>query len=724
MNIVINTLFEWLTDDELDLYRVLWISPSVSEMIVFKFGEEKLDTPILLYEEFERAYYANEIRILANDPYASYMRPDNTISEKRCKRRDDAWEIIKPLVEDENPKIFNSLERGLMIQEVIKRTRKSKITIYRYLRIYWQRGQTVNALLPDDHRKGSKGKQKKVGSKKKGRPNKNGERTGINVTDTIRDYFRYGISLLKNKKVNTQKEALQRVIERHFNLGYELKEGVNIPVLPSDEELPTIKQFRDFYKEEVDPVEMSRAIIGENRFNLRNRSMHGDSTVQAFGPGSIYQFDSTVADVSLISLLDPSLIVNRPIVYLGVDVFSRMIVSVGISFENASWMGFKVAFENAAADKVKFCEQHGIEISEDQWPCRYLPKSIVADRAEVNSSNGRHLTKSLGTQISITAPYRADMKGIVEQLFNWVNKAVNDSLPGTTPDEYGRGDKDYRLSARLNIQEYRKLLLRAVLYYNQYQYIRGYPDNEFMIGDGVKKIPLDLWNWGIRNRGGLLKTAEPDVLHLNLLPRLKASITRDGICFKGIWYTCDLPEIQQRIAIIAVKKRREKVWISYNPHSKIDEIYLNWDDGEIITCYRTNNPKTQKFQGFDFWEVENYQDTERQKIKDQEVIQRQGMAELNAHKDSIVNIANKRTEEAIKDSGMSNNARTKNTRANRQGDRDLERKEKDGSLSDRAVSTTRPETKPSQPEQLETTEIHYIEPPSYLSLLDQLDQED
>ncbi|MCA1993290.1 MAG: hypothetical protein LDL41_14810 [Coleofasciculus sp. S288] len=256
MDISINRLFEWQKDELPEVYRILWIAPSCTEMVVIKLWVEKLETSVLQYTDFEKALDTHKIRLLERDPYASYMRPDNTLSYKSCSRRDEAWEVIKSLVINESPRIFDVSERGAMVSNVAARTHKSKTTIYTYLRLYWQRGQTINALVLNFHKQGGVGKRRQAGDTKRGRPNKNGERTGINTTDEIREYFRYGINLIKNGLVKTQKEAFDKVLEKYFKLGYELQDGVPVPILPPWEELPTLKQFRDFYREEVDTYVM------------------------------------------------------------------------------------------------------------------------------------------------------------------------------------------------------------------------------------------------------------------------------------------------------------------------------------------------------------------------------------------------------------------------------------------------------------------------------------
>ncbi|WP_164907503.1 hypothetical protein [Clostridium septicum] len=44
------------------------------------------------------------------------------------------------------------------------------------------------------------------------------------------------------------------------------------------------------------------------------------------GPGSLYQIDATVADVYLVSEFNRNWIIGRPVLYMVLDSFSRMIV--------------------------------------------------------------------------------------------------------------------------------------------------------------------------------------------------------------------------------------------------------------------------------------------------------------------------------------------------------------------------------------------------------------
>ncbi|MBF4360230.1 transposase, partial [Vibrio anguillarum] len=65
--------------------------------------------------------------------------------------------------------------------------------LYRLIRQYWQRGQIVNALLPDYKNSGAKGKKRIPGEIKLGRPRKYNPGSGVNVDEFIEKLFRIAI---------------------------------------------------------------------------------------------------------------------------------------------------------------------------------------------------------------------------------------------------------------------------------------------------------------------------------------------------------------------------------------------------------------------------------------------------------------------------------------------------------------------------------------------------
>ena len=118
------------------------------------------------------------------------------------------------------------------------------------------------------------------------------------------------------------------------------------------QERPSFEQFVYWYYRER---RLSKAIIareGENEFLLNHRALDGSPQLYVFGPGSIYELDSTVADVYLVSALDRNRILGRPVLYFVKDAFSRLIVGFGVTLYGPSWTTAMIALENTMRDKV------------------------------------------------------------------------------------------------------------------------------------------------------------------------------------------------------------------------------------------------------------------------------------------------------------------------------------------------------------------------------------
>jgi len=57
-----------------------------------------------------------------------------------------------------------------------------------------------------------------------------------------------------------------------------------------------------------------------------------------------------------------------------------------------------------------------------------------------------------------------------------------------------------------------------------------------MVEDDVPCIPIELWNWGIANRGGTLRSISEDIVKLALMPSDTAVVTEKGIKYKDMYY--------------------------------------------------------------------------------------------------------------------------------------------------------------------------------------------
>ncbi|BAY22644.1 HMG-I and HMG-Y, DNA-binding protein [Calothrix sp. NIES-2100] len=688
MKIFINQLLSWISDleENRQIERVLWIDTSGTDVITIDINHPNAQPIFHKYNHIEAALVANRATILENDPCAKII-PTNQLSDVQRKYRDEAWKAIS-LIIAQGEKVFYPHERSRIIKEAVHSTGRSEPTIRKDLRRYWQGGQTKNSLLPNFDLCGGKGKERQINSAKRGRPSllsiAKDQILGVNVDADIQDKFRKGIRLFyENSQERYLTKAYQDTLEKFFAIAYrESSNSVKVPILPPAEELPSFRQFQYWYEKNCDITKKLISRHGERRFNLRHRATLGDSTQMAFGPGSVFQIDATIADVYLVSSLNRSQTIGRPTLYLVVDVFSRLIVGFVVTLEPSSWLGAMLALENVTEDKVEFCRGYGINITEAEWASHHLPKELIADRGEFEGYNADNLVNSiLNIDIHNTSPYRADMKGIIEQSFNQLNNERIHWLPGSVKKLPERGDRDYRLDGVLTLHEFRQLMILSILDHNNEKCMYDYPMSQYMIQDEVEPYPANLWQWGVENRVGSLHWKSRDLILLNLLPSAKASITREGIVFNKLHYTCELAMHEQWF----VRARNKGSWridVAYDPRL-VNQIYIRLDSGNRMEiCYLLE--VDQRFQGCDFREVETYY--KQQRINQQAATTRkqQSTAALNAHTKHIISKATEETQKAT--DGQSKRSRIKNIHKNREEERNHERKIQTQTLGENSFS--------------------------------------
>lgn len=565
------------------VYRILWIDEDYIESFCIDLDSDK---PLPIMKNISEILEEIEVGIalkLEEDNYINIVDESN-LTKKELEIRDNAWDIIKDLVAPKNkPNIFISKYRGKLVKSIIEDKNVDHKTVYKYLRRYWIGGQVKNALISKYSNCGGRGKNKKLGHNKVGRPRKNIqiEGEGINIDEKIKQIFKTSIKkYYYNNKKTSLTLAYQHMINEYFT-ELRISENGN-KVVKIKKNIPTEQQFRYWFKKEHDIRTVTISREGERIYNLTNRAVTGKSSKEALYPGAVYQIDATIADVYLVSRYDRSKIIGRPTIYLVIDVFSRMITGVYVGLESPSWIGAMTALANCGMNKQKFCKEYDIDINEDDWACRCLPQVLLADRGELEGKNIETLINSLGVDVKNTAAYRADLKGIVERKFRDIHDKIKAFVPGFIDKDFRqRGSKDYRLEAALDIHEFTKIIILYILSNNK-SFMNYYEREEMMIKDDVPSIPKDIWDWGIKNKGSSRCFSEK-VIMLNLMPKDRASITERGIKFKNMYYSCE-EAVKEGWYEEARRKGRFYKEISYDPRN-IDKIYIRVNKGrDFITC--------------------------------------------------------------------------------------------------------------------------------------------
>ena len=669
--LAINNLIQYVSeeDDEIIVLRLLYVDNINDIAFVIDINAVKGLPEFQRYSRLAQDLADKRAIINSDDPWARIVS-ENELSEKDREIRDRAWAIIKDLAKPENePDVYYKKVRGKLVLEAARKHNTTPTTVYKYWRKFLQRGKVINALLPDYQNSGGAGKERKV-VKKLGRRRKFshvveiGE--GINVDEKIKKIFRAAISqFYYDPKEVSLATAYNLMLEKYFSEDFIVDKGVRKSLLVPQEEKPTYKQFSYFYNKEKNIQKEVGSRKGKAAYALLRRPILGSSTNEVFGPGSRYEIDATVADVYLVSRFNRSWIIGRPIVYIVIDVFSRMIAGVYVGLEGPSWLGAMMALTNTVADKVGFCAAYGIPISEEEWACHSLPDIILADGGELAGKAVETLANNLRVRIETASPYRGDLKGIVERSFRIIHEKVKPFLPGyVIKDAHKRRGFDYRLDAKLDIYQFTKIIITGILQHNR-GFLNYYERDAEMITADVRATPIELWKWGVKNRTGTPRYFPEDIVKLNLLPSDTGRITRGGILFKDMEYSCERA-IKEGWFEKGSRRNGERVQIVYDMRD-LNYVYLRESDGRSFEkCHLL--PTEAKYMNRDYYEIEHYRNQEQLDGQLSLPEKQQEFADLSAITKSVVAEAE---ELAVRDRDQtaSKASRVANITDNRQSER-------------------------------------------------------
>jgi TnsA endonuclease N terminal/Mu transposase, C-terminal len=352
-----------------------------------------------------------------------------------------------------------------------------------------------------------------------------------------------------------------------------------------------------------------------------------------------------------------------------------------------------------------------LRVNKQQAP---LPEGLLADRGEFEGYQADHLVNALNVRVSNTPPYRADWKGIIERQFRVANEKVIHFTPGAVNHPRVHGGADCRLDASLTLNEFRRLLICYALDHNQNQYLGWYRKDEWQIADGVERYPLELWNWGLRNRAGRLRALPRDLVRFHLLPRKSAMVTYRGIHFgRGLYYNCDLAQRESWFAR-ARDRGAWKVEVSYDPRD-IETIYLRLTDSPQLEPCRLLDV-SRPFRGRDWHEVTDHFALEKRLAAAARGRSQQTQAMLNAQQNQIISEAQEMTDAAREAAGY----RSKRSRIGGILDNRSEEQRQERERQAWRLDASPEETGTDAPQ--ETDEETYVPPASHADTLRKLRQ--
>ncbi|WP_417438885.1 transposase [Idiomarina sp.] len=567
------------------LYRLLQVFENISCLILFNLESTKgIRRPIAIdLERFSRSLNKKEALKGSFSLPPHVLMSEEEINERYAAVRDKNFSLIESLIE-QSEFIFDYATKN-RVQSLARHAKdkgKARTTIARLLSTYWRYGQDKNALLPAYQYSGGRGQQRKVSESALGAPRTSRtlavkrSKTFI-VTDADKEKIRkvlekYHLKPGGKNLVETRKELLRTYYSDEIKKAKALGE---IPYVPS------YKQVHSWKHKLFTEDEISRKSSTEHDYFLNKRDLLGNARQRWSVPGSCFEIDATVADVHIVSSFGKQYVLGRPTIYTIVDRASAMIVGLNVSLYFASWRAARQALANAFLPKGPYCKEFGINIQNSDWPAAHIPLRLMCDNGEMIGLNPQHLVVPL-TELQLSPPYRPDFKSMVERRFGLLNKEMIHNLLGTTRGgKVVRGDKDPRKDAIYTLSEFTALLIDAVLELNRSLYKSLATSSSLLIEKDILPTPLNFWKAHIAEHKHALKLADSNDVISRLYPPAKASMTRGGIEYNNMFYSCDRV-VKDKLASIARTNGQWQLDARINENTT-NYIYVRFDKNDAFT---------------------------------------------------------------------------------------------------------------------------------------------
>jgi len=482
---------------------------------------------------------------------------------------------ILPFVDDEK-------KRSEVIKKIAEKNKISTQTIRKYLCMYLVY-HNISVLVPE----------------------KRGEKKGMSLEEKN---FRWALNkFFYTKNKNSLKTAYTFMLKEK----YCDKDGV----LRKD--YPSFYQFRYYYRKhnKLETYYISRNGIKDYQRN--NRPLLGEG-IQDFAPNvGVGMLDTTICDIYLVD--DAGNLVGRPILTACIDAYSSLCCGYSLSWEGGVY-SIKNLMLNVILDKVEWCKKFGISISRDDWNSDKLPATLVTDMGSEYKSEAFEQITELGVKLINLPAYRPELKGAVEKFFDVIQNLFKPMLKGKgviEPNFQERGVHDYRKDACLTMDDFEKIILHCIIYYNSKRIVENFPYTDKMRYQDVKPYASSIWNWGLSQLGAnLIKVKEKDLM-MTLLPRTTARFSRFGLKVNKLRYNNDTYTEQYL--------RGDDAVVAYNP----DDVSKVWllENGKYIGFDLIES----RFDGMSIEEVGSIKKEQQAMINDSVYDNLQAKIELMEH---------------------------------------------------------------------------------------------
>ena len=308
----------------------------------------------------------------------------------------------------------------------------------------------------------------------------------------------------------------------------------------------------------------------KNRYQARPGQFPG-----ADYPLAVVQMDHTPADLILVddTYRRP---IGRPWITVAIDVYSRMIVGVYVSFDAPSETSVAMCLAQSMVPKDHWLATHGIDAA---WPVWGAAKKVYVDNgSDFRSDTLLRSCLPYGIQLEFRKVKTPHYGGHIERLLGTLLREIH-ALPGTTfssiKDKEGH-DPDKHAAMTLGEFETWLLTLICKLYHQR-------PHSELGMS------PLRKWEIGIfgnaeiQGIGMPKRPADPHTVLLDFLPIFDRTVQPVGVTINGLTYYAEALRPWINAEDPEVRGRKQRLIFRRDPR----DISLLWfRDPKLQSYYR------------------------------------------------------------------------------------------------------------------------------------------
>ncbi|MBS0343689.1 MAG: hypothetical protein JSS56_24555, partial [Proteobacteria bacterium] len=492
---------------------------------------------------------------------------------------DRAWAAIEPLVQNRrDTRLFVPALRGQILHErAAVPGMPSEKTLLKYLRWFWQRGLTQDAVL---------GHYELCGRPNvKGTANRGYHAKGMTNYQCTEDDYTAMRAVVTDFYFDPDNppsipQTHQHLLEEH----YAYWDGNGDRYLKPRNETPSKRQLKYFIDTTWTKEEISRARKGDKHVDANERPTPNSAQDICHGIGHIYQIDASVLDLPAISTNHPEIVVGKCTMYLVMDHRSRKAVGWYVGFENASLIPATQAILSIGEDKAALCKRLNLPYDPEDWRAHgILPEEFMADQGDLASKEARRICRSIAAGIRNCPGLRPDLKGFVENGFHLVHVIIKPGTEAFAPNAEVRKRRqvDHEKDAAYDRTDIERIFVAAIIAYNKMP--QDFPLTDDMVVKGTLPTPNEVWKYEERFRVGALDRMDFEKVRAELMPVQSATLTGDGIRVRlsgpdgkqrqgfDIFYCC--PEALEQDWLFAARKHVIQVEVAFEFHC-VNEIIV------------------------------------------------------------------------------------------------------------------------------------------------------